>query len=522
MTDRLNRWTVWKADGNKILLISKTGTRGMIPKGAYLTIEDDDVKFILRVDDSRQSEPFEPSPLISDMNLESLSADCKCKNIVTASRVKTIVSGDEDLVYYIRPLLEARRATQEEIDDAMGADINSKGPKVFVSTIFANENKILRDEGGHMIHIRIPEDFYYYQTVICGKTGSGKTVAMKYLAQNFVEEVGGAVLAINVKEKDLLKMDKPSVTSSSQVIKEWKELGGEAHGIEQFSVFYPKSNSGDRRYRDLEAVSTPISLRVSDMEPEALMGIVKNLSDRAAQALPDIFRAWKNDLRRSKSKIDFKSFLDYMNDGEEDRKYDTMDSVGTKSTITLFPGTLTNMLNALRSASKYFDEDGYMLEADDIMVEGKMSVIDVVADVDFGSLCLRDILSKIVRYKNDVGSKSVPLLIIIDEVHQFYKGDDSKEALGDLALICRTGRAMKMGVIFASQNPSDMPSGISSVVNSKIYFRTDVQGIRDIGSKITADEMEGLGIGFGVASIFGTPKLKVLKFPLSYAGDGCD
>ena len=76
-----------------------------------------------------------------------------------------------------------------------------------------------------------------------------------------------------------------------------------------------------------------------------------------------------------------------------------------------------------------------------------------------------------------------------------------------------------MGVIFASQNPNDMPPGIDKVVNSKIYFRTDPQGIKDVGAKITTDEMENLKIGYGISSIFGIPKLKVLKFPLSLAGE---
>ena len=62
---------------------------------------------------------------------------------------------------------------------------------------------------------------FFHQILICGKTGSGKTVASKYLAQFFVEELKkyGAVLAVNVKDIDLLTMDRPSKSVNSSILK---------------------------------------------------------------------------------------------------------------------------------------------------------------------------------------------------------------------------------------------------------------------------------------------------------------
>ena len=93
------KWIVWKEENGKIKLISKQGTKGMLPKGSYLTIEDEGAKFILRVDDSKQTEPFEPSPLIADMDLSGLNADRQCKNIVLAYRVKTICPSKRSLSF---------------------------------------------------------------------------------------------------------------------------------------------------------------------------------------------------------------------------------------------------------------------------------------------------------------------------------------------------------------------------------------------------------------------------------------
>lgn len=78
------------------------------------------------------------------------------------------------------------------------------------------------------------------------------------------------------------------------------------------------------------------------------------------------------------------------------------------------------------------------------MERGKISILDFSGEngPKFGSILLRDLLKKIVDEKDRVGS-NVPILIIIDEVHQFYGDAAATEALGDLDTICRTGRTKK-------------------------------------------------------------------------------
>lgn len=518
-------WIVWKEENGKIKLISKVGVNGMIPKGAYLTVDDPEQKcrFILRIDDSQQKEPFEPSPLIIDLDISAISADRQCKNIVTAYRVRTIENGEDDgLVRYIRPLSVARRSTQEEIDCAMeaSANLSERGPPVFVATVYANENRILREENGKYITAHLPKSFYFHQTMICGKTGSGKTVAMKYLAQYFIEEMNGAVLAINVKEADFLKMDMPSRTNDKNVLREWESLDRGAHPIYAFTVYHP-ANEERKIYKSLSADLNPITLNVKDIEPEALIGAIQGITDRASMSLPDIFRHWRDKKVENRQTPYFRDFLRYLNDEHEKKSFETKNELGDPSSITLHPGTYQNIINSLTSASKFFDnERATMLNAEDILDPGKMSVIDVAESTQFGALVLRDILKRLVRRKNETNETKtdVPLLIIIDEVHQFYNTSTSREALGDLDVIGRTGRSRKIGVFFASQNPGDMPSGLSSVVNTKIFFKTEAQSAKELGIKITADEMDALRRGFAVVSVHDLPQLRVVKFPLSYSG----
>jgi hypothetical protein len=131
-------WTVIGEKNGKILLTSKSIVSGILPKGAYLTVEDGETKFILRVDDSQQLEPYSPSPMIIDMDLSPLSQDQKCQNMISAYRVKDLSNREDGLIDYIKPQLPARRSTQEEVDLALGG--NKEGPKVFLATVHSSQN----------------------------------------------------------------------------------------------------------------------------------------------------------------------------------------------------------------------------------------------------------------------------------------------------------------------------------------------------------------------------------------------
>lgn len=511
------RWIVRGERDGKILLTSKASDNSAIlPKGSYLTAEYEGNKFILRVDDSSQIEPYSPSPLITDMDLSGLNADRQCKNEIIAYRVKDESERDDGLIDFIPPLTEARRASQEEVDLALG--MNKKGPKVFIATVQANQNRILRDENGRHITANLPEDMFFHQMLICGKTGSGKTVSMKYLAQYFIEKMQGAVLAINVKDIDFLTMDKPSNVITDSILSEWETLGEVPRGVKNLTMYMPANRSFESISSVNKDLCKKITLAVDDIDPVALTGLLQGITDRAAMSLPGIFRYWRT--YRKTGNQGFTDFIKYFNDGREGKKFDTLNERGDENNVTLHSSTYENVVRSLDTAAEFFDnKDAVSLKDHDILQYGKMSILDFSGDngPQFGAILLRDLLRKIVNIKDRQGS-NVPILIIIDEVHQFYGTDSSREALSDLDRICRTGRSKKIGIVFASQSMSDIPSGLSSVINTQISFKTDVGTLKNMGVRATQDEMEGLGTGFAFASIHGLPQLKIIKFPLSLSG----
>lgn len=514
-------WTVLGEEKGKIKLVSQSVTQGILPKGSFLTVEENMSKFILRVDQSQQTEPYSPAPMLIDMDLSPLRQDQKCQNIIYAYRVSDISERNDGLIDFIRPLSIARRSTQEEIERALETDTD--GPPVFLATIYAGKNQLLFDENGIPIKANLPIDMFYHQILICGKTGSGKTVASKYLAQYFVEELRGygAVLAINVKDVDFLRMDQPTVTVNDAVLKEWESLGVSPHGINNFTVYNPVNTRIDSRQMVTLENCENITIDVKTLDPDAISGLLVGITDIAAQHLPNIFRKWQEHKKDTREDFTFSNFVRYFARGKEDKyAYDTLTSRGDQLSVTLPWSTYQNIMRSLEYASEFFDdEDALTIDAEDILVRGKMSVINVAGSkgIQFGSVILRHLLKQIVEEKS-MGRSDVPILIIIDEVHQFYDTRSSVEALGELDTICRTGRSQKIGVIFSSQNPSDIPKGLENVINTRIFFKSDASSAKAYGVSVTPDEMASLRKGYAVANIHDLHQLSVLKFPLSYSG----
>jgi len=515
------KWIVLGENKGRIVLVSSESTTGMLPKGSFLTVDEGKSKFVLRVEDSLQHDPYRPSPLVVDMDLSPLQQDRMSKNLIVAYRVFDFSRRKDGLVDYIKPQSVARRSNQAEINLALSTV--SRGPRVFVATIQYNQNQCLHDENGIPITATLPEESFYHQMLVCGKTGSGKTVAAKYLSQYFVEELEGAVLAINVKDVDLLKMDKPSVTKSDSVRHEWDALGSEPHGIDNFTIYYPANTELSATKEVSPEICKKITLDVKKIEPEALTGLLTKISDIGAMSFPDIFRSWQANKARSGADEDFTftEFVRFFERGAADQySFASMNVRGEESRITLHRGTYDNIMRNLNAAVPFFDNpDADTIDETDILHPCQMSVIDIAVPngIQFGSILLRHLLHRIVEAKSEQRS-TVPVLIVIDEVHMFYSEDASAGALGDLDTICRTGRSQQIGVIFSSQNPQDIPTGLSSVINTKIFFKSDPGQVKKQGLSVNPLEMEALKKGYAVAAIHDLSQLRILKFPLSYAG----
>lgn len=519
--DDEKRWIVLETTQNGLVkLLSRQTASGIVPIGTFLTILNDesDNKFIVRIEKSIQEEIFKPSVLLVEANLKLPKSDQKCKNIIHAIRVYEKNLQSDDSSSFIHPGLLARRSTQEEINEALSLEKN--GVPVFLATSLFGCARILKGMNGKLITARIPDDAFYHQMIVAGKTGSGKTTALKYLAQYFVEELNGAVIAVNVKGKDLLYMNKSS-KSSPQVKDEWNYLEKEEHGVSNFSIYVPyKKRPVDLQSVDMSIVRH-ITLSVDELVPEVLTGLMRNLSDIAESTLPDIFRYWFNEKKKKGDK--FKDFVTYFDALYESATSEGLPGINQSGSTITYPtarSTYNLIRRELNSISKYFDapEESHAitLKAENLIQKRTMSVLHLTEDITFGSILLRDIIKKIREHMTE--DYSTPVLFIIDETHLFYDSKSSKDALDDLSTICRTGRQYRTAIIFASQNPKDIPSELASVVATKIFLQSEKKEANSFGLSIENIDIETLPKGFGVVKINGQPHLKLLKFPMAFGG----
>ena len=519
-------WIVTGTKGDLIRLVSSKDVDGILPVGSYLTVTDsENVKHILLVEKSHQRSLFEPSPLIVDAGLPLLEQDQECKNVMLAREIRQFPLRSDGMFSFIKPNDIARRTTQQEIDEIF---TSKEGYPLFLATSFLTQNSTLKDDSGHLIYVRIPFDSLYLQTMICGQTGSGKTVAMKYLIEQFLAHEKGAVLAINVKAIDLLTMDQPTTIQRESLKEhteeEWGTLGFSMREPGEFSIYIPASRQQHKEGVNREKVRG-ITLRTRDLEPNSLLGVLQNITDRAAEALPNIFRYWKE--RTHEETYNFRNFIVWFRSlatRENQYIFPTISQAGEESRVPLHPGTCTAILRSLESAIDFFDRqegDCLAIREDHIMVPGKLSVIDL-SNKDtliFGSVLLRHLISKIYESKAVEGQYSdLPVIIVIDEVHHFYRSGASVRALEELNAIARMGRSEKIGVVFASQNPEDLPNGLTSIVNTRIFFRSLGNVGRKFGIKDFAVPLSSLENGFAAISSAALPQVKFVKFPISLMG----
>lgn len=520
-------WIVTGAKGDLIKLVSSKDVDGILPVGSYLTVTDSiDVKHILLVEKSHQRSLFEPSPLIVDVGLPFLEQDQESKNILLAREIRQFPLRSDGMFSFTKPNDTARRTTQQEIDEIFTSE---EGYPVFLATSFFTQNSTLKDDSGRLIYVRIPFESLYLQTMICGQTGSGKTVAIKYLIEQFLAHEKGAVLAINVKAIDLLTMDQPTTFIEKESLRkptqqEWDTLGLSTSELGEFSIYIPASQLRHREGVTHEKVRL-ITLRTIDLEPNSLLGVLQNVTDRAAEALPNIFRYWKE--RSQEETYTFRNFILWFRryaTRENHYIFSTITQAGEESQVPLHPGTCGAILRSLESAIDFFDRqegDCLAIREENIMVPGKLSVIDL-SNKDtliFGAVLLRHLLSKIYESKAVEGEYSdLPVLIVIDEVHHFYRSGASVQALEELNAIARMGRSEKIGVVFASQNPEDLPSGLTSIVNTRIFFRSLGNVGRKFGIQDFSVALSSLQNGFAAVSTASLPQVRFVKFPISLMG----
>jgi DNA helicase HerA-like ATPase len=293
--------------------------------------------------------------------------------------------------------------------------------------------------------------------LIAGATGTGKTVTLQTLAENFSAR-GVPVFMADVKG-DLAGLSQPGA-NNPKILERAKELKiddfkSEACPVVFWDVF------GEQGH--------PVRATVSEMGP-LLLARLLDLNDTQEGVLNMVFRiADENGLLLLDLK-DLRAMLQYVADNADQFKTQ-YGNISAASAGAIQRGLLT--LES-QGADKFFGEPALNL-ADLIQTQGGKGVINILAadklmqkSPKVYATFLLWMLSELFENLPEIGDPEKPKLVFFfDEAHLLF-ADISPTVQQKIEQMARLIRSKGVGVYFVSQNPLDIPYVVLGQLGNRV------------------------------------------------------
>ncbi|SDN99190.1 hypothetical protein SAMN05216303_101216 [Rhodoferax sp. OV413] len=292
--------------------------------------------------------------------------------------------------------------------------------------------------------------------LITGATGTGKTVTLQTLAENF-SKIGVPVFMADVKG---------DLTGISQAGRIGDKLAGilKERGIDQ-----PESLACPATLWDVFGEQGhPVRATVSDMGP-LLLGRMLNLNDTQSGVLNMVFKIADDNGLLLLDLKDLRAMLQYV--GDNSSEFTTQ--YGNVSAASV--GAIQRGLLQIESqgGDKFFGEP--MLNISDFMqtVDGKGVVNILAADKLMNSprlyaTFLLWMLSELFEQLPEIGDPEQPKLVFFfDEAHLLFN-EAPKALVERIELVVRLVRSKGVGVYFVTQNPLDIPDSVLAQLGNRV------------------------------------------------------
>ncbi len=292
--------------------------------------------------------------------------------------------------------------------------------------------------------------------LITGATGTGKTVTLQTLAENF-SRIGVPVFMADVKGDLTGISQKGSIGDKLAAV--LKERGialpdAAACPVQLWDVF------GEQGH--------PVRATISDMGP-LLLGRMLNLNDTQAGVLNIVFKiADDNGLLLLDFK-DLRAMLQYVGDNAKDFTT-TYGNISAASVGAIQRGLLQI---ESQGGTKFFGEP--MLDINDFMqtVDGQGVINILTADKLMNSprlyaTFLLWMLSELFEQLPEIGDPDKPKLVFFfDEAHLLFN-EAPKALVERIELVVRLVRSKGVGVYFVTQNPLDIPDSVLAQLGNRV------------------------------------------------------
>jgi hypothetical protein len=291
--------------------------------------------------------------------------------------------------------------------------------------------------------------------LIAGATGTGKTVTLRVLAEQF-SRIGVPVFLADVKG-DLSGLARAG-GDSAKVVERAKQLGVELAPAACPVVFWDL----------LGAQGIPVRATVSEMGP-LLLARLLNLNETQAGVLSIVFKVADDNGLLLLDLKDLRAMVEDVGTRAAELKV----KYGNVSTASI--GAIQRGLLALeqQGGEHFFGEPA--LDLDDLrQTDGGQGVVNIlVADQLMQSPALYStfllwLLAELFERLPEVGDPDKPTLVFFfDEAHLLFE-DTPKALVDQVERVVRLIRSKGVGVYFVTQSPLDVPESVLGQLGNRV------------------------------------------------------
>ncbi|MBQ0059222.1 MAG: DUF853 family protein, partial [Lachnospiraceae bacterium] len=289
--------------------------------------------------------------------------------------------------------------------------------------------------------------------LICGATGTGKTITLKVLAESFSD--AGVPCFVSDIKGDLSGMSKPGVDS------EGMQKRIERFGLAEANFTY---KSYPTSYWDVFGKKgTPVRATVSEMGP-LLLGRIMGLNEVQEGILNIIFRIADDQNLLLLDLKDLKAMTQYV--GDNASAYKTQYGNIAAASIGAIQRAILKLED--QGGDIFFGEpaleisDWIRCDEDGRGYVNVMNCEQLFQQPQLYATFLLWMLSEIYNLMPEVGDPEKPKFVFFfDEAHLLFN-NASREMLEKVEQVVRLIRSKGVGIYFISQNPSDIPNTVLS------------------------------------------------------------
>ncbi|MCD8824955.1 helicase HerA-like domain-containing protein [Mammaliicoccus sciuri] len=342
--------------------------------------------------------------------------------------------------------------------------------------------------------------------LIAGATGTGKTITLKVLAEQF-SKAGVPVFMSDVKG------DISSIAEAGSINDKVQER------IDMMKIDDYENNAFPVTLFDVfQKTGVPVRTTITEMGP-LLIGKLLDLNNTQLGVLDIVFKVADESGLLLIDMKDFKALLKEINENRAEyaEKYGNISSASI--------GAIQRALLRLESegAETFFGEPALQLEdfiKFDDSGRGMINVLDasvLYQNPKLYATFLLWLLSELFESLPEVGDPEKPKIVFFfDEAHLLFN-DSSKELIEKVEQVVRLIRSKGVGIYFVTQNPIDIPESVLGQLGNRVqhalrsYTPKDQKAIKSAAQTFRQNE------SFDTAQVIG--ELKTGEALISFLND---